>query len=175
MQSTMWDLGHKKIISSDLPNQCVCSVCECGPSQDAKRSSFPGARCALCCYQARWVTCIVIFKSQNIPMWLIWGNWGSEELGSSSKVIRDMAGSELKPRSTLNPLWDPIVLFLMWWDWIQILLAWSSSRWALGEERHVGASGQLESGAVCSKILSFIKNIFSICCISFWLRARRSS
>ena len=135
MQSTMWDLGHKNIISSDLPNQCMCYVCECGPSRDAKRSSFPGARCALCCYQARWVTCIVIFKSQNIPMWLIWGNWGSEELGSSSKVIRDMAGSELKPRSTLSPLWDPIVLFLMWWDWIQILLPWSSSRWALGEER----------------------------------------
>lgn len=114
MQSTMWDPGHKKIISSDLPNQCVCSVCECGPSQDAKRSSFPGARCALCCHQARWVTCIVILKSQNIPMWLIWENWGSEELGSSSKVIRDMAGSKLKPRSTLSPLWDPIVVFLMW-------------------------------------------------------------
>ena len=45
-----------------------------------------------------------------------------------------MAGSKLEPRSTLSPLWDPIVPFLMWRDWIQNLLPWSSSRCALGEE-----------------------------------------
>lgn len=89
----------------------VCSVCQCGPSRDVKRS-FPGARRALCCHQARWVTCIVILKSQNIPMWLIWGNWGSEELGSSSKVTWDMAGSELEPRSTLeSPCGIPLSFF----------------------------------------------------------------
>lgn len=111
MQSTMWDLGHQKSSHQIFQiNVCALFVNVDPPGMSKGASLGQDVLCAVTKQGELHVLSYLNLKTSSC-------DWSEEievrRVRSSSKVTWDMAGSELEPRSTLSPLWDPIVLFLM--------------------------------------------------------------